>query len=578
MRSTLIIISLLLGFSVPAARAQVPPVPQVPVGPAVPAVENRPEPDEPEQVPTPYEAVKLAAADLETISPDAQGYQRYFLTYDRSKEFYGAFNYVLNSCLSHASTLYRPPVIADGWLIRVDIRRLWPRKEDYEALFPEFEKLAQIDPYFHVTGELVIQEKVLVNVPRYKASDGKFYTQKWDVKEVKKFGTEHALHLLGPDAEQAPIYALVKSCNSEAPILRADWFMYIVSSQDPRDNGKYYTFRRIKNSDPDDEKKTAEVLWLANQGVNYDTIQNIRSDQRLGIWRSRVTGSPRVIEYFFTSSTRPSIGPSAAFITRDWFVGKIDAKRHPIKNLLNYDHDGTEAMGFLPNGMISWVLFDSDGALVDIAPQELVTDRTVPAPYPTNLQPPISCWRCHYPTDMWMPASNDILALSKGKLGLNFFDDESDKETPEDTLDRLTGLYAGEADEALRLVGNTHAKATFIVTGGMQVTAVGTKISEVYNVYRYGPVTPRQACLELGWRVSDAQALELFNQILPKLPPNRFGVRPESVTIGTLRAWTDKNQLNVNRDDWEQEYADAMLRVITESVRLQVQQAQESQK
>jgi len=117
---------------------------------------------QPIAVPTPADAARLAWADCQTLPPDAQPFQTYYLTYDRSKEFYGAFNYVLNTCVSHASTLYRPPVVANGWLIRVDRRRCWPQPDDFLALDAEYQKLAQIEPYFHTIGEIVVKEKQTV--------------------------------------------------------------------------------------------------------------------------------------------------------------------------------------------------------------------------------------------------------------------------------------------------------------------------------------------------------------------------------------------------------------------------------
>lgn len=537
---------------------------------------------------TPADAVRLAVTDLATLPADAHPFTRYFFTLDNSKEFHSAFAYVLNSCVSHASTLYRPTVLADGHLIRCDMRRLWPRKADYEALLPEFEKLAQLDPYFHTIGELVIQEQtgetkrvtkqVKVKVQPYRARDGQIYDYKWQtqtvdepvVKEVRKFGSEHALHLLGTAKDEAPITLLAKATVSSVPIMRADQFLFLVSSTVEEENGKYYTFRRISKSS---DGKTAEQLWLESIGVDLKTVEKLRADQRIGKWRSGITAKPRAIEYFFATSARPSVGPAGVAITRDVFIGKVPADQHPIKNLLGYKFDGSEAMGFLPNGMMTFVLFDGQGELAATAPDKLVSDRTVPSPHQTILQAPISCWRCHGSTDMWMDASNDVYALSRGKLGLNIFDDLSSKDDAESTLDRLVGLYAGEMDEFLRVSRNTHAKATFIVTNGQDIPTVAKKIGEVYGRYRYNAVTPQVACRELGWLVSEDKAVALLNKILPPLPPNRLGVRPESVTIGTLRAWTPRNKLHVNRDDWEQEYADAMLRVTTEAIRQQAQGA-----
>jgi len=577
-------------------------MPGPPTLPRKKAPENRKPPAKPTAVPTPADAVVLAATDIAGLALEDQPFQRYLFTYDTSNEFYGAFCYVINSSISHAATLYKPPRLAGGHLIRIDLRRLWPQKQEFQSLIPIYEELATIDPYFHVTGQVTVKKKVkkTVEVTEFEektvtektgrqvrklyqyANGQQFYrledetrtvTKKVPVKRKKEVeeeveeqieGTEHALHLLGTNKTDAPILVLAESTRSAVPILRADWFIFIVSNSDEAENGRYYQFRLIEKSKDD---KSAEQLWLESVGIDYAVVQNIRADQRVGMWRSKVTGKPRAIEYFFAPSTRPAVGPAGVSITRDYFKGAVDAKEHPLKNLLNYKFDGSEAMGYLRNGMMTFTLFDGAGELVTKAPPNLVADRTIPAPHDTELTSMISCIRCHGPTDMWMDAPNEVLHLSKGVRGLNFFDDESDKENPEATMDRLAGLYAGEMDEFLRISRNTHAKATFIVTGGMKIPDVSKKIGEIYNTYRYDLVTVQTACLELGWRVSEEDAYDWFHRILPKLPPNRFGVSPENVTVGTLRASSARYPLSVNRDDWEQEYADAMLRVTTEAVR-----------
>jgi hypothetical protein len=504
--------------------------------------------------------------------------------------------------------LYRPEVVGDGWLIRVDRRRIWPQTETFVKLDAELQKLAQIEPYFHTVGEITVKEKqTVVEQVEVQVKTGrqvkKFFTQngrrffRWEPEtrtetrpkevtkdvDVKKFGSEFSLHLLGDQGDQAPVALLATASATPGfevnanPIMRADWFMFIVTSALPEDNGRYYEFRLVSESTGTGEnRKSAEQLWLEGLGVDYSVIQKLRADQRIAKWRSGITGRPRAVEYFFAPSARPSVGPAGVSITRDYNTGRVDPQRHVMKNLLNYSFDGCEAMGFLPNGMMSFALFDGKGNLQRFAPEKLVTDRTVPSPHSAILQPPISCYRCHGTTDMWMDATNDIYALSKGPYGLNLYDDESDdKKEADDTLDRLVGLYAGDMDEFLRMSRNTHAKATFIVTGGMTIPAVAKKIAEVYGAYRYNAVTPQVACLELGWVVTEEHAVEHFNTILPLMPKNRHGIHPESVTIGTLRAWTARNRLHVNRDDWEQEYADAMLRVQTQTVRLQASQRPE---
>jgi hypothetical protein len=524
----------------------------------------------------------------------------YFFTMDRSKEFYGAFAYILNTCLSHSVVLYRPEVVGDGWLIRVDRRRLWPQEDIRLEMDTLIAKLATVEPYFHTVGEVLVQERktekrqVTVQTAPYYIVDARGVRHQRTTKVVEKEvvvqeaktekAAEFSLHLLGGTGDASPILELAQATATPGfdlnpmPIMRADWFLFIASATLPEENGHYYKFRRISDSQGEgDKRKTAEQLWLEGLGVDYATVQQRQADQRIGQWRSNVTGKPRAIEYFYATLTRSNVGPAGVSITRDYFVGTVKAQRHAVRNLLSYTYDGSEAMAFLPNGMMEFTLFDGNGDLALTAPDKLVSDRTVPSPHQTILHTPISCIRCHGPTDMWMDASNDVLAMTSGPYRLNIMDDESDDESPEETLDRLAGLYAGEMTDFLRVNRNTHAKATYIVTGGMSIPEVSQKIGAIYNRYRYDLVTPQIACLEMGWVVDAEQAADHFNKILPLLPPNRHGVHPEDVTIGTLRNWTSKNTLAVNRDDWEQIYADAMLRVQTQTIKLQVQQGNNPQ-
>lgn len=516
------------------------------------------------KVPNPSDVVKLALLDLQAIPSDDRPFQRYIYTRDNSKEFHGAFNYVLNTCLSHASTLYRPTVVANGYLIRIDLKRVWPRSKDYARFFPIYEELSLIDPYFHTTGEITeeITTQVKVTIPR-KVVNGKYVTSEMQdrVTTQTTTSTEHALHLAGHEGTDAAIGTLAAELATQTPILRADWLIVTLTTSNSKQNGRYHQFRGFAKST---ETKSAEQAWLESMGLDYENIKNeLRSDQRIGKWRSMITGKPRAVEYVYTPGVRATLGPIVVTMTRDYFTGKIKAKDHPIKNLLNYKHDGTEAIGPLPNGMLSFLLFDAKGSLIEVAPAELVSDRTVPAPHPTDLQGPISCIRCHGPTEMWMDTKNDVMAFTKGNLGVNIFDDESNENlTPEEALDRIAGLYTGELEEPIRISRNTHSKATFIVSGGMEIPEVAKKIADIYEEYRYDPVTPEVACRELGYEVSAEQAATVFDAIIPTLPPNRHGVHPETVTIATLRAWTKTTPLYVNRDDWEQEYADAMLRTI----------------
>lgn len=484
----------------------------------------------------PAEAVAAAAIDAGAIGPIEAPFFTYYWTLDPSDDFHAAFAYALNTACSHSPNLYRHDRLADGRLIRVDWRRLAPKAEDYARLRKLLEGLALVDPYFHTIGRR--------KVAPYKASDGQTYDF--------VVGSDVALHS-GPDKH----LLLATLTGSAAPILRADWFITKILST--LDGGQYYKLRGIVARP---EKGTAEEAFHASLGADPKQAAALRSDERLAQWFSHVTGKPRAIEFFYATNSRPSLGPSLLTITRDYFDGPIDGRRHVLKNLLSYQFDGSEQIGSLPNGMLAFALFDAAGGLVDVAPQNLVTDRTVPAPHTANLQPAISCIRCHASEEGWKAAQNDIALVTGGKFAVDIFDDESSPEDVADTLDRLAGLYGGDIAEPLRVARTTHAKAVFALTG-KEPAPVMEYVGATYNRYAFEAITPRIACADAGYAVSDEKAVALFNQLCPPLPANSAGVSPESITIASLRAWTKEKPIWIPRSDWEQEFSDFALRVRT---------------
>jgi len=484
----------------------------------------------------PHHAVAAAALDAGALGPVEAPHYRYYWAIDPAEEFHDAFAYALNTAASHSPNLYQHDRLADGRLIRVDLRRLAPQAKDYARLVAILEGLAGVDPYFHVQGRR--------KVAPYKASDGKTYDF--------VVGTDLALHT---DLQHHLL--LTTLTGSSAPILRADWFL--VKMLSVLDGGLYYRLRGIEAKP---EKGTAEQAWHELLGADPAQAARLRSDERLVTWHSNVTGKPRAIEFFYAANSRPSLGPSLLTITRDFFDGPIDGKRHVMKNLLNYSFDGSEQIGMLPNGMLAFALFDAAGGLVDVAPQNLVTDRTVPGPHTANLQAAVSCIRCHAADEGWKPAQNDLKLVTQGKFAIDIFDDESSKDDPADTLDRLVGLYGGDMDEPLRVARTTHAKAVFALTGSEPATVM-EYVGQAYNRYAYDAITPAVVCREAGYQVNDDNAVAVFNEICPPLPPNALGVSPESITIASLRSWTKEKPIRVPRGDWEQEFADFALRVRT---------------
>jgi hypothetical protein len=517
-----------------------------------------------------YEYAALAAADVATLSPLDQPFQRYVAVADKSPAFYAAFCYGLNLAANRNPLLYRPVPIAGGALLRIDLRLLAAEEKDFESLFQAYEDLDEIDPYYHAKAAATVQTvkvKKTITVPAYRASDGRVYTTK--IVEVEEAVPGEVLapaqHAILPVIQQ--LHTLTKS---SAPLLKAEKLLAVLLST--TNDGRYYQFRGLQKSGGG---KTAEQKALELLGADAKVVANLRADERIGMLRSEVTGKPRAIEFFYGSGTRPSLGPSFVAITRDFFEGRIDPRRHPLKNLLDYKHDAAELIGILANGMPLFAVFDGDGELVDSALDRAVTDRGVPSPHSTILQGAISCIRCHGPDDGYKPASNHVKLMIRN--GLEIVGDTSTVDNAFQVRQRLLGLYAGDLDEPLRIARTTQSRACWAVTGGIGIQDVSAKLTDIYNEYMYAPVTPRRALRDLGYEASDVDAIRLFNRVVPRMPLDPVtGTSPESIITLALRTWrppTAKNPnaapLSINRDDWEQEFQDVMLRVVEEEVRTQ---------
>lgn len=515
-----------------------------------------------------YDFAMAALQDIQTVPAEDQPYQRYVATQDTSDDTYDAFCWGLNLVMQHNSTLYRPARVASKHLIRVDLRQLASQSERLKKLGASWEKLSARDPHFHTRVIDKVPRTITrdIPVPPYRARDGRTYSHKTieDVVFEEKLTARPSQHAGLPALE-----ALHLATSSESPLISLPQLVRTMLSQ--LGDGMYYEFRGIEQTD---SKSTAEQKFLDLVGADQSRTRELRAEERVAMWRSGVTGNVRAIEFFYATGTRARLGPSLVTITRDFREGKVAGKRNPIKNLLNYTYDGSEAIAILPCGLPAFVLTDGTDKRVDVGPQDLVTDHRIPAPHPANLQPGISCIRCHAEDEGWKPARNDVyLAM---KAGLTFLDDESSDTDPVDTRNKLDSMFRGEIDEPLRVARTTTARATFLVAGGKDPKTVATKLSQLYDNHTYGPVTAQVALRDMGYEVAEADAIELFNRVVPALPANRFGVPGEGITSGSLRLAVPPTAkggkpvlLSITRDEWDQEFQNVMLRVVTEELRTQ---------
>lgn len=521
-----------------------------------------------EYTPLPSDAIRSAARDIKSLSTLDQPYQRYVWIPDGDPLKAGQVSFAVNTSISKASVIVKPTIVANGTLLRWDLRSLAPREGGLEYLITLYEKLAN-EPYFHVTvqnkNEIrsdVIEVKSLITDPsgskRYRLDDQLWFRSpqnSWfilndgawqrrhphfiQVKEVSAYGAHSGIN----DA-----LILQSLTRSGASMVRYDWFISKILST--LDGGMYYDFIGIERNPTG---MTAQDAFFNQIGLSVKSIELARADQRAALFRSKVTGRPRRIDLYQGSGVRLSSGSGLISLTHDIGEGEKEAVNDPIRNLLEFKDKARELIAERSNGMHYFLLFDNKGNLQDSAPDDVVKDHTIPSPNPARLQPAISCIRCHGPFDGWQPFDNEVQKIFKGLITV--YDDLSSYRSIPDTLERLAGLYTGDLEKPIRRARDDYSDAVYIATNGMSVSQVSNEISQTYGAYNYKGVDALTACKELGYSVPEGKAVYYLNLLLPPLPVDSSGIRPEDPIIGALKAG-----LTINRFQWEAVYADAAFR------------------
>lgn len=473
--------------------------------------------EKPSPVATPREATGWALGDVVTLRSDDRPFARYvWIPPWGTPEWPAAINFAVNTAASHATTIQLAAPVANGWLLRYDLRRLAPQAKQLARLIEVWDGLAVDDPYFHVP-----------------AANSKIQAA-----------------ILAPHLEQPQAVALTGLASSGGAIYRADWLL--VKMLSTLEGGRYYDFLQVDRGTP--KTGTQQSEWLATLGVFEKQTQLLSGDQRAGIFRSAVTGKPRRLDVFYGLGR----GGNLVSITHDVSDDDVQAEKHPIRNLLNIEQVAHEIIVERPNGLHAFALTNGKGEFVDSAPDNVAADSTIPAPHTRRLQPAISCIRCHGPHDGWQPFANDVQTILRS--GLDVFTDLADAtSTREQIIDRLAGLYAGDLDAADGPLGRArrnYLAATFRIVGGARlgdpkadkplssVSHLSALCGSIYQQQRYDLVTPARAALELGYQggtLDDALGpVDTMSSVDP--------------IVGSLRAG-----LSVNRSDWETVFADAAL-------------------
>lgn len=374
----------------------------------------------------------------------------------------------------------------------------------------------------------------------------------------------------GPHIDPLVMLELQNLTASLAPVVSLDYFFWRAGTT-IKDKGLYkevygglyYEFAKVRTAKEAKEAKLTDLDVLFKDlglGDNAKTLfDDLRSDQRIGMMKSKVTGKWRTISIFPTLSTGEG-RTSVVMVTLDPRDQDIDHRQNPFLNLAEPNGAAHEIIWVTANGLWKSSINDAKtGARLDSVGQDIAADRTVPNPNTPVLQPFMGCASCHCASgsSLWIEAPNEAKILLSGRKDVFADLGQKDKTIP-DTLDRLGGLYMGDTDLLFQRGRDDFNVAVHKcvrpkkVANVSQLTSIGkTVTSDIvssYNKHRYDTINAQQALREYGFIAeNNEQAIETLKNLLP---PDKesviYGIAVEDPRVQALM-----EGLSINRADFD---------------------------
>lgn len=435
---------------------------------------------------SPKEAVRLAAADVATLSLDRQQQARYLGLYHITdvqllQQWDRVLRFHVNS-LSTEVPLVKPVRIAPG-LWRVYLDDYGWKREVWERLLEAGE--VGVEPYFHVrilqaVVPVAVEKEETIEVPtgnrvsydggRTWANETKKVTRKRKVEQKAEAKTVAAA---APWLDAAQISALILATQSQVPIVRADWWLYQTGAQKDRKAG-YYDFLNLG-------KKRADFQALSV--VDRKAAARLKLDMLAVVGRSSVTLHNREIEF------QPAF--TGAYFASNDFDSNVD-KKNPLR-LLDGLAKAQAHEDYLrtPGGLWYVALFDGEDNRQDTAPDFIASDGKARGT-DRRVHVGISCFRCH--EEGLRPVNNWMKAIYEPPFSLDSIDYRTQK--------RLRVVYLGEMG---KLIDDQNRSYAEVLKGlnGLTPAANARAYADSWDAY------------ELADRDMDAVARELG--VEPKL-------------------------------------------------------------
>lgn len=409
------------------------------------------------QASSPGEAIIAANVDCKSLGPDVRATTRYLWMgmvplADRED--------LIRGLAFWTNSLSRSPEIVTPRVVGTDLIRL--NLIDYDWKTDVWEKLADVDPYFHIQQETE-------QIERWGVPDGK---GGWKNVEERKTGkkTIQSSHITFPN--NGATEELIQQTQSKAPIVRADWWMVQTLRQLSLSNKQtgvgYYDWIGVKN------RKDFEKLLRLNVKDSID----IGKEMRAAVEQSGVATQNRQV-------VRLQSLTGGSWATLDTDDGTKEG--NAIRNLKrgSFKHKAEEHYGTLPNGLFAFLLCDADGELQPSAPDFIGPDDSVHRRgRDGRIHVGISCIRCHVeglrPIDDWVRRQPKIITSP----------DYAE-------LVQLRRQYFSNLQRQLgrdRLV----YQESLMETNGLTPLENSKVVANIWNRYVEEPVGLQQAAAEIG--------------------------------------------------------------------------------
>lgn len=405
---------------------------------------------------SPQEAIAAAVADVQKLPPAVAQQTRYLsianIPADQRDSAKRVLAFVANS-LSRESELVSPRQVTPD-LLAVQLF-------DYGWDAKTWDKLADADPYFHVRVE--IDE---LQAWGYHDAAGR-----WVQTRTEKTGRKVKKTASAPWLDAGQVAYLVGVTQSQAPVLRADWWAVQVLAQEDRVVGYYdFLFGFGQGKKKEDFDKFV--------GLDVKAAQRLRKEVAAIVPVSTVALHNRQIFRFQTIT-------GTYWETRD---AKQSTDKSNAIRLLNGDFQpqAFEVYGSLPNGLFAFYLADDKGNRANTAPDFIASDGKASGT-DRRVHAGISCVRCHLPGIQ--PINDYARQLYRGQIQLQAIDPVK--------FVRLRQLYLSDLERHVRRDQEDYLEVVKRVNGltpGLNAKAV----ANFWDRYVEVQVTRADAARELG--------------------------------------------------------------------------------